>query len=128
MRELLLIDDQSKDLKHATEVAEELGFDKIHARNSVDGARALLEEGLAGKVSLPDGIVLDLDLGLDSGFELLRMRHSTPRLAAIPLLVWSVVDEQREMCELFKITFFVSKWDGIAAFREKLSQLVPSSI
>jgi CheY-like chemotaxis protein len=127
MPELLIVDDQSKDLKRATDVAEELGFDKIHTRSSVPAARALLEEGLAKRVPLPDGIVLDLDLGLDSGFELLRMWHSTPRLSAIPILVWSVVDEQRRVCELFKVTWFVSKWEGTGALREKLSQLVPSS-
>ena len=127
MRELLLIDDQSVDLKKATEVAEALGFEKIHTRNSVHAARTLLEEGLAGKGSLPDGIVLDLDLGMDSGFELLRMWHGTPRLAAIPILVWSVLDQQKEMCELFKVTSFVSKWEGMGAFREKLSQLIPPS-
>jgi CheY-like chemotaxis protein len=127
VRELLLIDDQSVDLKKATDVAEALGFDKIHTGNSVHAARTLLEEGLAGKGSLPDGIVLDLDLGMDSGFELLRMWHGTPRLAAIPILVWSVLDQQREMCELFKVTSFVSKWEGMGVFREKLSQLIPPS-
>ena len=124
MRELLLVDDQSADLKRATEVAESLGFEKIHTRSSIPAARALLEEGLAGRTALPGCIVLDLDLGLDSGFELLRMWHSTPRLSAIPILVWSVVDEQREMCELFNVTCFVSKWEGLETFREKLSQLV----
>jgi hypothetical protein len=66
-----------------------------------------------------------LDLGLDSGFELLRKWHSTPRLAAIPILIWSVLDEHRELCELFKITSYVSKWEGMEAFREKLQQLIP---
>jgi CheY-like chemotaxis protein len=127
VRELLLVDDQSADLKNATEVAEALGFEKIHTRNSIHAARTLLEEGLAGNGSLPDGIVLDLDLGMDSGFELLRMWHGTPRLAAIPILVWSVLDQQKEMCELFKVTCFVSKWEGMGAFREKLSQLIPPS-
>ena len=125
MRELLLIDDTSGDLKKAAYVAESVGFDKIHIRSSVPAASALLDEGLAGKSTLPDAIVLDLDLGLDSGFELLRKWHSTPRLAAIPILIWSVLDEHRELCELFKITSYVSKWEGMEAFREKLQQLVP---
>jgi len=125
MRELLLIDDTSGDLKKAADVAQSLGFDKIHTRSSVPAASALLDEGLAGTSTLPDAIVLDLDLGLDSGFELLRKWHSTPRLAAIPILIWSVLDEHRELCELFKITSYVSKWEGMEAFREKLQQLVP---
>ena len=127
MRELLLVDDESKDLKNATEVAQSLGFEKIHTRSSVPAARTYLEEGLAGKIALPSGIILDLDFGIESGFELLRLWHSTPRLSAIPILVWSIVDEQRKICELFKVTCFVSKWDGMGAFREKLSELIPSS-
>ncbi|UWZ86797.1 response regulator [Occallatibacter riparius] len=124
MRELLLIDDASGDLKKAAAVAESLGFDKIHTRNSVPAASALLEEGLAGKTTLPDTIVLDLDLGVDSGFELLRKWHSTPRLSAIPILIWSVLDEHRELCELFNISSYVSKWEGMEVFREKLQQLI----
>ena len=125
MRELLVIDDTSGDLKKAAEIAESVGFDKIQTRSSMLAAASLLDEGLAGKATLPDAIVLDLDLGLDSGFELLRKWHSTPRLAQIPILVWSVLDEHRELCELFKITSYVSKWEGMDVFREKLQQLIP---
>jgi hypothetical protein len=124
MKHLLLIDDQSKDLVAAMEVARSLHIEDIQTKDSVSGARAHLEKGLRGEVPLPDGIVLDLDLGLDSGFELLRFWHSTPELSKIPMIVWSVVEEQRGICELFKINSFVSKWEGPAAFREALAQLV----
>jgi DNA-binding response OmpR family regulator len=80
--------------------------------------------GLKGETPLPDAIVLDLDFGIESGFELLRLWHSTAELAGIPLLVWSVVDENQAVCELFKVKSFVSKWKGTAAFREKLAELV----
>lgn len=124
MKHLLLVDDQSKDLMAALDVAKSLGIEDINAKNSVWAAREHLEKGLKGEVPLPDAIVLDLDLGIESGFELLRMWHSTPRLAGIPLMIWSVVEDHRELCQLFKINSFVSKWQGIGAFRDALSQLV----
>jgi CheY-like chemotaxis protein len=123
MNDLLLIDDEAKDLKTAATAAESLGIPNIRTRNTIHGARSYLEEGLADKIPLPDGIVLDLDLGIDSGFELLRWWHSTPRLRSIPLIIWSVVEQQREMCEYFGIAAFVSKWDGPDALRAALGKL-----
>lgn len=124
MKHLLLVDDEARDLIKALEVAESLGIEDIHAKNSIRAAREHLDKGLKGEVSLPDAIVLDLDLGVESGFELMRMWHSTPGLARIPLMVWSVVDEHRDVCDLFNVTSFVSKWQGIGAFRDALARLV----
>lgn len=123
MKRLLLIDDQPKDLLSARDLAEGLGM-QVLATNTLRDARKQLEQGLNGEIPLPEVILLDLDLGQDSGFELLRYRHSTPALAQIPLLVWSVVEEQREICSLFNIALFVSKWQGKDALREALTQLV----
>ena len=80
---------------------------------------------LKGEVPLPDGIVLDLDLGHESGFELLRFWHSTPRLSSIPVMIWSVLDNEKQICELFKVNSFVSKWEGPKAFRDALAQMTP---
>lgn len=124
MKCLLLVEDQPKDLTSAVQMAKSLGVDDVQARDSASAARAFLERGLKGEVPLPNAIVLDLDLGIESGFELLRFWHSTPRLTEIPLMIWSQVDQHREICELFKVRSFVSKWQGINAFREALGNLV----
>jgi CheY-like chemotaxis protein len=85
-------------------------------------ARVLLDAGLLGETSLPDAIILDLDLGYESGYELLRFWHSTPQLSKIPLIVWTVAgDEQREICGLFKVNAYVSKMDDISQLRNVLS-------
>ena len=121
---LLLVENDANDLKLAADTAHALGIPEVEARTSLEGAKAHLEKGLSGERPLPDGIVLDLDLGYDSGYELLRFWHSTPRLAAIPLIVWSVLGEEHsEMCNLFKVKTFVGKWEGAAALREALVQL-----
>jgi len=128
MKRLLLVEDQPKDVRTATDVAESLGIESVQAYTTVHDALSSLEKGLSGESPLPDGIVLDLDLGLESGFELLRYWHSSPQLHRIPLIVWSVVEKQRDVCELFKVNSFVSKWEGIEAIREALGRLVSSPI
>ena len=122
---LLIIEDDEKYIRHANEAAKAVGFEEIEARVTVEGARKFLEKGLEQDSSLPDGIVLDLDLGYESGYELLRYWHKTPRLRSIPLVVWSVLGpEHAEVCKMFKVNSFVSKWEDTTAFREALASLV----
>jgi CheY-like chemotaxis protein len=124
LKRLLLVENEPKDVQLAANAAQAVGILEVDARTSLDAAKSYLEKGLKGEGPLPDGIVLDLDLGYDSGYELLRYWHSTPALFQIPLIVWSVLgEEQREMCKLFKVNCFVGKWEGTAAFQEALGKL-----
>lgn len=127
MKRLLIVEDQAKDALNAAKVAESLGFGDVEAIGSVRTAISSLEMGVKGEKPLPDAIVLDLDLGVESGFELLRSWYSSPVLNRIPLFVWSIVEEQRRICELFKVKAFVPKWDGVEALRHALAGLAASS-
>jgi CheY-like chemotaxis protein len=118
------VDDETADLKRAREAAESLGIEDVQARTTVRAAHQYLEKGLAGEHPLPNAIVIDLDFGHDSGFELLRLWHSTPELKKIPVLVWSVMEEQKQICELFRVNSFVSKGHGMKAFCEALRKLI----
>jgi CheY-like chemotaxis protein len=127
LKRLLLVEDELKDLKFASDTARSIGIEEIEARTTLQAARSYLDKALQDEVPLPDCIVLDLNLGYESGYELLRYWHSTPRLAQIPVIVWSILgDEQREMCKLFKVDFFVAKWEGAEAFRDALVKLQQS--
>jgi CheY-like chemotaxis protein len=123
LKRLLVVEDQPREIKLAASAAQSIGIADVEGRTSVRGAREYLDAGLRGEKELPDAIVLDLDLGYESGYELLRYWHSTPLLSEIPLIVWSILGEQREMCHLFKVTRFVGKWEGEEAFREALASL-----
>ena len=121
---LLVVENEPKDLKLAADTARSIGITEVDARTTFDSAKAYLDKGLSGEGPLPDGIVLDLDLGHDSGYELLRYWHCTPRLSQIPLIVWSILgEEQRTMCNLFKVKLYVGKWEGADAFRDALGQM-----
>jgi CheY-like chemotaxis protein len=124
---LLVVEDQPMDLKVAADAAHSVGIAEVDARTSIRAARSYLEKGMQGEGPLPDAIILDLDLGYESGYELLRYWHSTPSLTVIPVIVWSILgDKNAEMCELFKARF-VGKWEGESAIREALARLDRSS-
>jgi CheY-like chemotaxis protein len=128
MTRLLIVEDQPNDLRNATETARSLGFTEVEARSSAMAAKLYLEKAVEGDHPLPEVILLDLDLGYESGFELLRFWHGNPNLSAIPMIVWTVMGEdQREICRLFKVTAFISKSDGLHLLKEALTGLARSA-
>jgi CheY-like chemotaxis protein len=124
IQSLLLVENEAKDIQFATKIAHAAGIPSVEVKSTLRGAMERLEKALSGGDPLPEAIVLDLDLGYDSGYELMRFWHNTPRLSQVPLIVWSILgDEQREMCNLFKVNRYVGKWEGAAAFQEALEKL-----
>jgi DNA-binding response OmpR family regulator len=122
--QVLIVEDHANDLHIAAKAAEASGFLQIEARSSAVMAIAYLERALEGKQPLPDAIVLDLDLGYDSGFEVLRFWHSRSELAKIPLVVWTVLgDQYRDICRMFKVSAYVYKGEDISVLRQVLSGL-----
>lgn len=120
----LIIEDNPNDLRIAASVARTAGFEDIDAFTSLGNAIEHIEQALRGEGPLPDAIILDLNLGLDSGFEVLRHWRSAWPNSAMRMVVWSALgDHNRELCALFHVDAFVSKWKGEAALREALEGL-----
>lgn len=120
---ICIVEDQLKDLRVAEETARAAGFSDIEARPDIHSAIHYLET--AGEQALPDLILLDLELGVESGYEILRIRYATPQLRKIPVVVWTHLGEENcEVCALFNVSGFVSKWEGVTALREVLAQLL----
>jgi CheY-like chemotaxis protein len=125
---LLIVENEPQDAKRAAETAKLAGFAEVEARTTPQSARAYLEDLLALGRTRPDGIVLDLDFGVESGYELLRFWHSTPKLREVPVVVWSVMgDEQRKMCDLFRVKQFVGKWEANEVLQQVLQSIVQSA-
>lgn len=122
---LLVVENDPKDARTAAEAAKAVGFDEVDTKASVESARSYLERALDGTEALPNGIVLDLDLEYESGYELLRYWHKTSQLRTIPLVVWSILgQEHAEMCKLFNVKLFVGKWEGPQEIRQALASLI----
>jgi len=121
---VLLVEDSPNDLLLAVKTARSAGFTEIDARSSLESAQSWLEKTLQGTLPLPIAIVVDLDLGLDSGFELLRFRHATPAMSNVQIIVWTQLgDENRQICELFGVEFYIPKWKGAKALQEALQEV-----
>lgn len=123
LQRVFIVEDHASDLKVVSEVASSLGVVELEARTTASAAQVYLQSALDGNAPLPDLMVVDLDLGYESGFELLRMWHGHAKLAAIPLIVWTQLgDEQLEICRLFKVTATVRKQDGPAALKQAMER------
>jgi CheY-like chemotaxis protein len=118
---VLIVEDQSSDARVAADLVASLGAANVEARTSASAAKAYLQSALDGKASLPDVLIVDLDLGYESGFELLRFWHGSPDLAKVRLIVWTCMgEEQQEICRLFKVSAIVSKSEGVTALKRAL--------
>ncbi len=121
MTRLLIVEDQPSDLQIAADIARSLNFTEIEGRVSATAAKLYLDGIINGNQPKPKVIVLDLDLGYESGHELLRFWHSNPALSCIPMIIWTALGkEQQELCQLFNVNAVVAKWEGAAALKRAL--------
>ncbi len=128
MKRLLIVEDQSADLRVAVDIVKSLGVPYVEARTSTTAAKLYLENALKQEDALPDLIILDLDLGYESGFELLRFWHRNPELSSIRLVIWTAMgEEQQNICQLFKVNAIVSKADGMDALRRAIEPLAAAA-
>ena len=110
---LLILEDDPKDLLRAADAAHAVGINVIDAFTELGPAKAFL----------------DLSLGYESGYELLRAWHSARAQSKVRMIVWSrLEDTNPAICELFRIDAYVSKWDGESALREALRCIAPATV
>jgi CheY-like chemotaxis protein len=81
MNRLLIVDDDPKDMWYAYDVARSVGFVDIEGKASCEQTVQFLEAAHLGKCLMPDVIIVDLLLGKESGYEVLRYCNSKPDLA-----------------------------------------------
>jgi CheY-like chemotaxis protein len=128
MKRLLIVEDQPSDLSLAADLAQLLGATSVEARTSASAAKRFVESALEGNSELPDVILLDLDLGYESGYELLRFWYGNPRLAKIRVVIWTVMEEeQRDICRMFKVDAVVPKAAGVSALKQVLEPILAAT-
>lgn len=121
---LLILEDDPKDSLLAADAARAEGFEDIEVFTSLPPAIERIEQALNGEKNVPDALLVDLSVGSESGYELLRLWHRTGR-AKVHVIVWSCLEERnREICALFKVDTYVPKWEGQAALRKALKQVI----
>ena len=118
---VVLIEDNSSDIIRAIRVLKSLNVQHASVFTSVSPAVLYFEDVIAGVKPCPDLIILDLDFGGESGFEILRLRKASRALLQCEVLVWTIMGEtQKELCRLFGLSHIVSKHDGESALKSEL--------
>ncbi len=123
---VLVIENSPLYVAKAVHILKNMKLDEPLVLTSVAKALMYLEDVLAGEKQCPELILLDLEFGAESGFEILRFRKANPRLQQCEVLVWTVMGErEKELCRLFGVTY-ISKQDGDSALESALRDVIAS--
>jgi CheY-like chemotaxis protein len=118
----VVIDDNKDDLFIATRLLNRLGIQDVTQFSRIPEAIVFLEDIGEGVRTCPDLIVLDLNVGHDSGFEVLRLYKSNPRLQSCDIIVWTGSGPiEKELCDHFGVEC-VRKSDGDSALITAISK------
>ena len=124
----LVVEDDPIDLRQVTEVLMGMSISKVDSAATSPAAIRYLEEVAERKRPAPAVVVLDLSLGYDSGFEVLRRWKSDARLRNIKVVVWTQMGErEQELCRLFGLEYVVPKWKDIEELQTALQQVLQQS-
>jgi DNA-binding response OmpR family regulator len=92
MKKVLLIEDEMRFHKMFDEVFKQEGLELVSAYDGALGLKTAEEQ-------IPDLIMLDLVLPKKSGFEVLKELKENPRLAAIPVIILTNLEESKNVEE-----------------------------
>ena len=73
LQKVLIIDDNLPDARAAANVAKELGTKQVETISRFGKGVFAFDQIVEGKRPAPDLLILDLDFGLETGFDLLRV-------------------------------------------------------
>ena len=126
---VLIIEDAASDVRRAGEVLDSLGIKDVDVKRNVKMALEDLVESLDEGSPLPGTIILDLNFGSDSGFEILRLWHSNPKFKkATKIVVWTAMGEtEHKICRAFGVENVVPKWEGASALERALRNSIDPS-
>jgi CheY-like chemotaxis protein len=111
--EIMIIEDNIGDALLISELLEEIGI-SIHTTIAKDGRMAmdmLRKENVCPNVSLPDFVILDLNLPKVHGFDILAYMKATPSLRSIPVVVMtgSLNGEDEKKARSMGVTDYCNK-------------------
>jgi len=86
---ILLIEDEASAAGICAAALHQLGHDGVQLITQLLAAEQHLADIVSNLTEAPFAIVLDLGLGVDSGFSVLRICHAEPKLQKVPILVWT---------------------------------------
>jgi CheY-like chemotaxis protein len=128
MRSVLIVEDSDSDTRQLFNLLKSSGVEEIEVASGTFSAMEALRKVVEDSAAKPDLLIVDLGLGMDSGYEILRYWRSTPKLATIPVIVWTSVGGKvdEEICKHFRVNSFVNKQAGPLALQRALAPILES--
>ncbi|SRR5258708_7749043 len=128
--EILLVEDNPSDLELALHALQRNNLaNHIHiARDGVEALDFLFCRGAHAERSInpvPKVVLLDLKLPLVDGLEVLRQVKADPRTRAIPIVVLTSSNEERDMMESYElgVNSYITKPVDFGQFTESVRQI-----
>ncbi|HEY6352699.1 MAG TPA: response regulator [Candidatus Angelobacter sp.] len=113
MHRALIIEDSPADTSKSAAVLRKMGVEDVQSISSVAVAIESLKDIAEGRRVPPDVVILDLEFGHESGFEVLRYWKSTSQLKDLHIIVWTIMGElERKVAALFHVDEVVDKMAG----------------
>jgi two-component system response regulator MprA len=118
---ILLVDDDLDIRREVSEILREEGFDVMAASGGAEALRLLGESS-----ALPVVILLDLVMPRTDGWEFRRAQLADPRLASIPVLVFSSFGSGPRNAADLRAAGFVTKPFAIAELLGAIARFRPA--
>jgi CheY-like chemotaxis protein len=119
MKRILIVDDKATSRELLRTVLERQGFTVAEA---ADGEEALRQ----ARAEIPDLILLDLQMPVRNGYEVLIELRQDPRFASLPIiaLTASAMQGDRERALAAGFTAYLPKPVSLAHLREEIQRLL----
>jgi PleD family two-component response regulator len=125
-KSVLLVEDKTSDSNRCSDVLREMGYHGVQVITSLSLALEYLDDVIDKLTYPPDAIILDLGLGYDSGFDVLRKCHAHSKLSRVPVLIWT--KQANEQVEAFTSHLgakdFLVKTRDLLPLRKALTRLL----
>ena len=121
MKKILIVDDKASSRELLRMVLERQGYEITEA---ADGDEALNK----ARAESPDLVLLDLQMPVRNGYEVLVELRQDPRFASLPIiaLTASAMQGDREHALAAGFTAYLAKPVALAELRDEVQRLLPS--
>jgi two-component system, chemotaxis family, response regulator Rcp1 len=119
---VLVIEDTIQDRANVEDALESIGITNV--KTVIDGGHAIefLSEKMSGNQPIPDAVLLDLNLPLVSGHEVLRFCKKNPQFKSMKVIVLSRLSSENEIqvCYYMGATRYIHKTPDPSSLEREL--------
>lgn len=122
---ILVVEDSTADwfiLEKALQLIEDIELDVTCVKNGQEGLDYVFKVGKYAGETTPDVIILDLNLPVKNGFEVLEAIKNDALCRLIPIIIYSTSDESGDICASYSLyaNSYITKTSELPELFEKI--------